>query len=80
MVETAYGEFRKKEYQEWLETSPYERSRTCYMIHSVPVDEVRNLTLELRQRAQYLFVTSARERFYESFGPSWEAFVAAMAE
>lgn len=50
------------------------------MVHSVPEEEVANLTIALRERAEYLFVTSLTENFYESFGPSWETFVAAMAE
>jgi hypothetical protein len=79
VVETSYAHFVTREYQEWLATSPYERSRTCYMLHSVPDQEVESLTKSLRDRAEYLLVTSATERFYESFGPSWQGFVAAMA-
>lgn len=68
-----------KEYRDWLATSPYERSRTCYMVHSVPDEKVEELTRALQERAEYLFVTSAVERFYESFGSSWRVFVKAMA-
>jgi len=50
------------------------------MVHSVPEKEVKGLTKRLRQRAEHLFVTSARSGFYESFGASWEDFVKAMAE
>jgi hypothetical protein len=48
------------------------------MLHSVPEKKIDELTSTLRNRAGYLFVTSATERFYESFGSSWQGFVAAM--
>ena len=50
------------------------------MVHSVPEEEVVRFTIALRERAEYLFVTSLTKDFYQSFGPSWEYFVAAMAE
>jgi hypothetical protein len=79
VVETSYDHFNTKEYQEWLATSPYGRSRICYMLHSVPEEKVRDLTTALRDRAEYLFLTSAKANFYESFhDSSWKDFVAAM--
>jgi hypothetical protein len=51
------------------------------MLHSVPQEKVKDLTAALRERAAYLFITSATANFYESFHePSWGKFVAAMAE
>jgi hypothetical protein len=69
-----------KSYQAWLATSPYDRSRSAYIIHSVPEREVGVLTSVLRERAEYLFATSATCNFYEDFGESWEKFVAVMAD
>lgn len=80
IVETSYEHFMSKEYRDWLATSPYDRSRTAYMVHSVPEAEVEPLTKALRTRAEYLFVTSATCEFYEKFGTSWMRFVAAMVE
>jgi hypothetical protein len=81
VVETSYGQFVTEEYQEWLATSPYDRSRTCYMLHSVPVEELEAVTTALKERAEYLFVTCATAMFYESFDvPIWRKFVAVMAE
>ena len=80
VVETAYEQFITDEYQEWLATSPYDRSRSCYMVHSVPEEEVEQLTKALKKRAAYLFVTSAGIGFYESWAPSWERFIAALVE
>jgi hypothetical protein len=51
------------------------------MLHSVPVEEIEDLTVALKSRAEYLFVTSARANFYERFeSPIWQKFVAIMAE
>lgn len=80
VVETSYEHFVSEKYQEWLATSPYDRSRSCYMVHSVPEEEVEALTTAVRGRAEYLFVTSATTKFYESFGSSWNTFVAALVK
>jgi hypothetical protein len=80
VVETSYEHFVSEEYQDWLATSPYGRSRSAYMVHSVPEEEVAGLTMALRERTEYLFVTSKTANFYEGFGESWEMFVRAMVE
>ncbi|KAF1992691.1 hypothetical protein P154DRAFT_625923 [Amniculicola lignicola CBS 123094] len=80
VVEQGHAEFETAEAQNWLSTSPYDRSRSCYMVHSAPETRIKDITCELRRRAEYLFVTSLRQDFYESFGPSWQNFVNAMAE
>jgi hypothetical protein len=80
VVETAYKEFVTEDYQKWLSTSPYMRSRTAYMVHSVPQENVKALTRRLRERAEYLFLTSASCDFYGSFAGSWLGFVASLAE
>ena len=69
-----------KYYQHWLATSPYDRPRSAYMVHSVPEEEVECLTKALGERAEYLFVTSAMCDFYGCFSGGWEKFVVAMAE
>jgi hypothetical protein len=80
VVETSYEQFMTRDYQDWLATSPYDRSRSAYMVHSVPEEEVEYLTKALSERAEYLFVTSATCDFYGCFGRSWEKFVAVMAD
>ncbi|KAF2010103.1 hypothetical protein BU24DRAFT_444743 [Aaosphaeria arxii CBS 175.79] len=79
VVEDSFANYRTDDYQRWLATSPYNRTRSSYMVHSVPKCEVSALTHELRDRAEYLFVTDLTQAFYESFGPSWAEFVAAVA-
>jgi hypothetical protein len=78
--ETSYDEFVKEDYQKWLATSPYHRLQTCYMLNSVPEEMINELTATLRDKAAYLFLTSAKADFYQSFdSASWLGFVAAMA-
>ncbi|KAF2688139.1 hypothetical protein K458DRAFT_440834 [Lentithecium fluviatile CBS 122367] len=79
VAETDYTQFHSAEYQKWLATSPYERSRTSYMIHSAPVADVEEFVLAMRLRATYLFVTDLAECCYQRFGDSWKIFIAAMS-
>jgi hypothetical protein len=58
------------------------RARHAYslMLNSVPVDTMSNATLggllnNMSSTAEYLFVTSKTENFYESFQPDWLRFV-----
>lgn len=57
----------------------YNRDSCSYMIHSVPEYLIRMVTMDLRHRGGYLFVTELRDRYYESFGKTWGEFVSAMA-
>lgn len=80
VVENTYEQFQTPAYQEWLSTSPYDRSRSSIMVHSTPVHKVRQLTHGLRQRAAYIFITSLTKAYYQSFGPSWMPFIEAMVQ
>lgn len=79
VVEEAYARYQTPEYQQWMSTSPYDRSRSSFMVHTVPIKQVHLLICELRHRAGYLFVTDLTANYYQSFGTSWDIFVAAMA-
>lgn len=57
----------------------HQRLQCCYMVHSVPLDLVTDVTMVLRKRGMYVFVTDLREHYYETFGKSWEVFVKTMA-
>ncbi|KAF2182336.1 hypothetical protein K469DRAFT_586460 [Zopfia rhizophila CBS 207.26] len=78
VVEQDYTTYNTKEYQDWLATNPYNRSRSSYMVYATPGDQVQLFTLSIRERAEYLFVTDLVTEFYHSFGPSWSDFIAAM--
>lgn len=75
IIEEAWPSYQTKEYQDWLATSPYDRTRTCAMMNAVPKDDVPEVTRMMRDRADFLFVTDLEENFYESFGASWDSFV-----
>ncbi|KNG79840.1 cell surface spherulin 4-like protein, partial [Aspergillus nomiae NRRL 13137] len=76
--EEPYSRYRSNEVQHRLRLLHYDRARCGFMIHSVPVDDLRPLVHELRHRAAYLFVTEFFGEFYERFGPnSWTAMVEA---
>lgn len=49
------------------------------MVYSVPLDLVVDVTMELRRRGMYVFLTDLREHYYAKFGESWELFVKTMA-
>jgi hypothetical protein len=79
VFEASYAEYRSAAIQERLSSLlPYKRNRCAYFVHSVPVEELKRLVLELRHRGGYLFATDLRENFYVRFGPSWREFIAAM--
>jgi hypothetical protein len=79
--EEAYSRYRSNEVQSRLRDYPYERVRCGYVIHSVPIQNLRPLVHDLRHRAAYLFVTELFGQFYERFGPSsWTAFLEALQE
>ncbi|KAH0537523.1 hypothetical protein FGG08_005698 [Glutinoglossum americanum] len=79
VFEETYQTYRSKALQDRLSSVPYARSRCCYIVHSVPSNEVRQLVTQLRHRAGYLFLTGLSENYYASFGPTWSDFVAAMS-
>ncbi|KAF2709035.1 hypothetical protein K504DRAFT_433822 [Pleomassaria siparia CBS 279.74] len=78
VVEESYANFQSAEHQQWLSKSPYHRAQSSYMVHSVPSPEVAQLTVGLRARAGYLFVTDVETEYYHRFGASWDKFIAAM--
>ncbi|KAF7587107.1 hypothetical protein BBP40_007713 [Aspergillus hancockii] len=79
--EEAYSRYRSNEVQIRLRDYPYDRARSGYVIHSVPMHHLQPLVHDLRHRAAYLFVTELFGEFYERFGPSsWNAFLEALQE
>lgn len=62
-----------------ISSGDYNRSSSSLIVHSVPIDQIETLTLDLAKRAEYVFVTDLTEGYYNSFGPGWERFVEAVA-
>ena len=76
--EEPWQKYKSEQVQKRLRDYHYEQPRSGYMISGVPRNEITLLTQELRHRGAYLFITDLVDNFYESFGPSWDEFVAAM--
>ena len=58
---------------------PGDRSAYSYVLHSVPInDDLHKSVGSMRQHAQFLFLTSLTENFYESFGSNWERMLSIM--
>ncbi|KAF2017683.1 spherulin 4-like cell surface protein [Aaosphaeria arxii CBS 175.79] len=75
VFEQSLEEYKTKE--QALAELPSHRSQYSYMVHSVPLEDkstMRKFVDELSKKAQYLFVTSNAEQYYESFGSDWAQF------
>jgi hypothetical protein len=60
-----------------LSTLKDDRSHHCYMVHSVPgmdKDKLRGFVNGLSERAEYLFLTTNSDHYYENFGSDWTDF------
>jgi hypothetical protein len=81
--EQSYDLYQSTSTQSMLDRSissgDYNRSSSSLIVHSVPIDQIETLTLDLVKRAEYVFVTDLTEDYYNSFGPGWERFVEAVA-
>ena len=80
VVEERFVQYRSAAMQERLSSLRLGRARCCYIVHTVPKDEVKTLVHELRKLGEYVFVTDLCEHYYSRFGPSWKEFVEAMVE
>lgn len=80
VFEEGYSRYRSCGQNERKALDVYDRTGACYILHSVPRDQVKSLVRELRPRAEYIFVTDRRQKYYEGFGDSWNDFIRAMVE
>lgn len=78
MFEESYDRYLSAGPSERVALQQFERANCCYIIHSVPAQDVQQLVLDLRHRAAYLFVTDLNQRMYNEFGQSWDDFIVAM--
>lgn len=78
VFEQSYAEYQTKEAE--LSTLKDDRSHHCYMVHSTGLDKgkLHNFVDGLSKKAEYLFVTSNDENYYEKFGADWTNFVDAI--
>lgn len=53
-----------------------DRSQYAYVVHSVPRSRnLGKLLADWSQQAEYLFITTLDENYYNSFGPGWRQFI-----
>ncbi|TKA72815.1 hypothetical protein B0A49_05479 [Cryomyces minteri] len=78
VLEESYTRYESHKPHEQRALQQYGRAGCSYILHSVPAKEVKQIVHELRHRAEFLFVTDLRERYYERFGPTWDDFIEAM--
>jgi hypothetical protein len=80
VVEESFAQYQSTAMQERLSSLRLGRARCCYIVHTVPKDELKPLVHQLRKRGEYVFVTDLCEHYYSQFGPNWKEFVEAMVE
>ncbi|KIN05435.1 hypothetical protein OIDMADRAFT_158030 [Oidiodendron maius Zn] len=76
--EEPHARYLSPEVQNRLKEYYYPPSRSGYMISGVPLGEIAEAVQELKGRGDYVFATDLVDDFYESFGESWNGFVAAV--
>jgi hypothetical protein len=76
--EEPHAQYLSSEVQRRLEEYYYPPSRSGYMISGVPLGEIAEVVQDLKGRGRYVFATDLVDDFYESFGESWNDFVAAV--
>lgn len=79
VFEQSYQEYQIKHAS--LMALPANRTAYSYMVYSVPSmnnGTLRSLVQDLSERAEYLFLTTLSQNFYESFDPQLPTFCAVM--
>ncbi|KAK1833936.1 Spherulation-specific family 4 [Podospora conica] len=77
--EVPYGTFVTDDVQTRLQTYRLPYACNMFQISGIPLDRVGATVTDLCKRGRYVFATDLQENFYESFGPSWDVFVNAVA-
>lgn len=75
VFEQSYVEYQTKETD--LAALKDDRKHHCYMVHSIPgfdKSKLRSFVDDLSKRAEYLFLTSNDESYYEKWGSDWADF------
>ncbi|KAK2612537.1 hypothetical protein QQS21_001475 [Conoideocrella luteorostrata] len=78
ICEEPYELYQSRGVQRRLDEFSPKYERCAYQISGIPADEMDGAVQELCRRGQYVFATDLAVDFYESFGPSWHAFVEAV--
>ncbi|KAG9234923.1 Spherulation-specific family 4 [Amylocarpus encephaloides] len=77
VFEASYGEFQEK--QAALSEVFLNRTRTCYIIHSVPSSlsdgDIQRFSAKASRRSDLFSLTNLDVNFYESFGSRWADYI-----
>lgn len=79
VFEQSYAEYKTKVSE--LSTIQNRREQHCYMVHSLPSmadNAFKSYIDELSKGAEYLYVTTNDEHYYESFASDWADFTGAV--
>jgi hypothetical protein len=76
--EEPYEKYRTDDVGNRIAEFSLDWERNIYQISGIPIDQITTEVHELCRRGKYIFATDLVDDFYESFGPSWEAFVEAV--
>lgn len=79
IFEQSYARMNSASLEEQCAQSNYDRTKACYMIHSIPRADISMATREARLRGEHVFATVLNEKYYESFGNAFDDFITAMA-
>jgi hypothetical protein len=56
-----------------------DRSHYAFMVHSIPSKtNIQKFVDSISHHAEYLFVSTASQNYYEKFGPKWQQFTDAV--
>ena len=77
--ENTWDYYQTSDSRNWLAGNPYDRAHTAYMVYGAPANQVASITAALRTNASYLYVNDNTADPWNSFGASWDTFIAAMA-
>lgn len=76
IFEKPYDTYQREKSE--LSSSPYDRSRSSYMINAVPSMTFKDLGAfvdSISQHAVALYVTNVKQDYYKSFGSQWFDFI-----
>ncbi len=80
VCEEPYERYRSDDVQARLDEYRLEHCRNVFQVSGVPAGDLVEAVRHLCRRGRYIFATDLVKDFYESFGPSWPDFVAAVKE
>jgi hypothetical protein len=77
VFEESYKRYRTLESD--LNSLSEDRSHYAFMVHSIPSKtNIQKFVDSISHHAEYMFVSTASQNYYEKFGPKWQQFTDAV--